>query len=58
MTTINPHIMKLVAMQRIADLRRDAALRFEATAKPRTPRGVKRAPHPRQAPTVARVGER
>ena len=58
MTTINPHIMKLVAIEQIADLRRDAAPRPEATATPRKPRRVKRAPQPRQAPAVARVQDR
>jgi hypothetical protein len=57
-TTIHPHITKLVAIERIADLRRDAAPRSEATAKPRTPRRVKRAPQPRQAQAVARVDDR
>jgi hypothetical protein len=32
--TINPHIMKLVAAEKAADLRRDVAPRPEATAKP------------------------
>ncbi|HUA03442.1 MAG TPA: hypothetical protein VMB27_06025 [Solirubrobacteraceae bacterium] len=32
--TINPHIMKLVAAEKAADLHRDAAPRPEATAKP------------------------
>lgn len=58
MTTINPHIMKLVAIERIADLRRDAAPRPQATAKPRKSRRVTRAPQPRQAPAVARVDDR
>jgi len=57
-TTINPHTMKLVAIERIADLRRDAAPRPEATAAPRNPRPVKRAPQPRQAPAVARAEDR
>jgi hypothetical protein len=57
-TTINPHIMKLVAIERIADLRRDAAPRPEATAKPRKPRRVTRAAQPRQAAAAARVDDR
>jgi hypothetical protein len=57
-TTINPHIMKLVAIEQIADLRRGAAPRPEATATPRRSRRVKRAPQPRQAPAVARVQDR
>lgn len=56
--TINPHIMKLVAAQRIADLHRDAAPRPEATAKRRKTRRVKRAPQPRQAIQVARAEDR
>ena len=60
MTTINPHIMKLVAIEQIADLRRGAAPRPEATATatPRSSRRVERAPQPRQAPAVARVQDR
>lgn len=55
---INPHIMKLVAIERIADLRRDAAPRPEATAEPRKAQRVKRAPEPRQRPAVARTDDR
>jgi hypothetical protein len=57
-TTINSHIMKLVAIERIADLRRDAAPRPEATAKPRKSRRLTSAPQPRRAPAVARVDDR
>jgi hypothetical protein len=57
-TTINPHIMKLVAIEQIADLRRGAAPRPETTATPRQPRRVKRAHQPRQAPAVAPVQDR
>lgn len=56
--TINPHIMKLVAIERIADLRRDTAPRPEATAEPRKARRVRRAPEPQQGPAVARIGNR
>ena len=53
MTTINPHIMKLVAIERIADLRRDAAPRPEATAKPRKSRRLTQ-----RAPTTTGAGGR
>lgn len=56
--TINPHIMKLVATERIADLRRDAAPHLEATAEPRKARSVKRASQPRQGLAVARMDDR
>ncbi len=58
MTTINPHIMELLAIQRIAELRRDTTPRPEAPAKPRKARRVKRAPQARQAPAVARMEDR
>jgi hypothetical protein len=58
MTTINPHILKLVAIERIAHLHRDAAPRPKATAAPRNPRRVKRARRPRQAPAVAGAEDR
>jgi hypothetical protein len=57
-TIINPHITKLVAIERIADLRRGAAPRPEAWATPRKPRRVKRAPQPRHAPAVAQAEDR
>jgi hypothetical protein len=57
-TTINPHIVTLVAIERIADLRRAAAPRPEATATPRQPRRVKRAPQQRPAPAIARADDR
>jgi hypothetical protein len=50
--TINAHIMKLVAIERIADLRRGAAPRPEATAKPQAERRVQRAPQPRAIPVA------
>jgi len=56
--TINPHIMKLVATERIADLRRGAAPRPEATAKPQAERRVKRATQPPQAIPVAQAEDR
>ncbi len=58
MTINNPHIMKLVATERIADLRRDAAPHPETTAKPRKARRVKRAAEQRQGPAVARIDNR
>ncbi|MGA8335213.1 MAG: hypothetical protein WB761_10745 [Solirubrobacteraceae bacterium] len=56
--TINPHIMNLVAIERIADLRRDAARHPEATAEPRKARRVKRTPEPRQGAAVAPIDTR
>jgi hypothetical protein len=56
--TINPHIMKLVATERIANRRRDAAPQPEATAEPRKARRVKRTPELRQGPTVAPIDSR
>jgi hypothetical protein len=56
--TINPHILNLVATERIADLRRDAAPHPKATAEPRKARSVKRAPQPRQGLAVARTDDR
>jgi hypothetical protein len=56
--TINPHIMKLVAIERIADLRRDAAPHPEATAEPRKARRVKRTRELLQGPTVAPIDSR
>ena len=56
--TINPHIMKLVATERIADLRRDAAPRPEAKAKRRKARRVKRAPQSQHAIQVAQAEDR
>jgi hypothetical protein len=56
--TINPHIMKLVATEQIADLRRGAAPRPEATAEPRKARRAKRTPEPRQGPAVAPIDSR
>jgi hypothetical protein len=56
--TIDPHIMKLVATERIADLRRDAAPRPEAKANRRKARRVKRPPQSRQAIQVAQAEDR
>ncbi|MGA8722759.1 MAG: hypothetical protein WB557_32460 [Solirubrobacteraceae bacterium] len=56
--TINPHIMNLVAIERIADLRRDAARHPEATAEPRKARRVKRTPEPRHWAAVAPIDTR
>jgi hypothetical protein len=51
-------MMQLVAIERVADLRRNAASRRELPATPRKPRRVKRAPQPRHAPAVAQAEER
>jgi hypothetical protein len=56
--TINPHIMKLVAIEQVADRRRDAAPRPEATAEPRKPRRVKRTTETRPGPAVAPIDSR
>jgi hypothetical protein len=48
--TINPHIMKLVAAEKAADLRREAAPRPEATAKPASGRRQRKQAAKRRRP--------
>jgi hypothetical protein len=56
--TINPHIMQLVAAEKAADLRREAAPRPEATAKATDSRRRKRPAKRRQAIPVAQTDDR
>jgi hypothetical protein len=52
-TLTNPHIRNAIATERIADLRRDAAPRPDATTKPRRMRRFKRSAKTTQtAPAV------
>lgn len=53
MNLANPHIRKAIATERIADLRRDATARPEATARTGRKRRFKRSAKPAQtAPAV------
>ena len=56
--TINTHTMKLVAADRIADLRRDPASPPKRTAKPTPALGIKRAPGHRLGVTAIRMEDR
>jgi len=56
--TINPHITKLVGIERNADLRRAAAPRPEATAKRPAARRIRRAHRSPRAIRVAGAEDR
>jgi hypothetical protein len=56
--TINPHIMKLVAAEKATDLRREAAPRPGATAKPARTRRRKRAAKGQHAIPIGQTEDR
>lgn len=58
MNLTNPHMRQAIAAERIADLRRDAALRPEATAKTGRMRRFKRSAKRTQTAPAARVPQR
>ena len=58
MTIVSPHIVKVIAEERITDLHRDAAPRPEATPKAKRTRRLKRSAKRTQTISVVRTERR
>lgn len=58
MTIVSPHIVKVIAEERITDLHRDAAPRPEATPRAKRTRRLKRSAKRTQTISVVRTEQR